>query len=44
MSEVSKGSPDRLLHHAHIVLTEGSSLRLTQAASGQDVVPLNQPG
>ncbi|MFD4949240.1 ATP-binding protein [Streptomyces sp. NPDC058239] len=26
---------DRLLHHAHIVLTEGSSLRLTQATSGQ---------
>ncbi|WP_406274819.1 ATP-binding protein [Actinacidiphila glaucinigra] len=35
---------DRLLHHAHIVLTEGSSLRLTQAASGQGVVPLNQSG
>ncbi|WP_331751741.1 IS21-like element helper ATPase IstB (plasmid) [Streptomyces sp. NBC_00723] len=35
---------DRLLHHAHIVLTEGSSLRLIQATSGQGVVPLNQPG
>ncbi|MFF7551018.1 IS21-like element helper ATPase IstB [Streptomyces canus] len=35
---------DRLLHHAHIVLTEGSSLRLTQATSGQGVVPLNQSG
>lgn len=35
---------DRLLHHAHIILTEGSSLRLTQATSGQGVVPLNQPG
>ncbi|MGW0720123.1 integrase core domain-containing protein, partial [Streptomyces sp. NPDC002778] len=32
---------DRLLHHAHIVLTEGSSLRLTQATSGDGVVPLN---
>ncbi|MDQ0766805.1 hypothetical protein QFZ32_000272 [Streptomyces canus] len=31
---------DRLLHHAHIVLTEGSSLRLTQVTSGQGVVPL----
>lgn len=31
---------DRLLHHAHIVLTEGSSLRLTQATSGQGVEPL----
>ncbi|MFF5161405.1 ATP-binding protein [Streptomyces sp. NPDC000348] len=33
---------DRLLHHTHIVLTEGSSLRLTQATSGQGVAPLNQ--
>ncbi|GGN48923.1 hypothetical protein GCM10012285_36500 [Streptomyces kronopolitis] len=35
---------DRLLRHAHIVLTEGSSLRLTQATTGQSDVPLNQPG
>nr|WP_234308611.1 ATP-binding protein [Streptomyces sp. NRRL F-4428] len=34
---------DRLLHHAHIVLTEGSSLRLTQATSGQGVVPPAAP-
>jgi len=33
---------DRLLHHAHILLTEGSSLRLTQATSGQGVVPPNR--
>ncbi|PBC66126.1 DNA replication protein DnaC [Streptomyces sp. TLI_235] len=31
---------DRLLHHAHIILTEGSSLRLTQATTGKGVVPL----
>ncbi|HMG64363.1 MAG TPA: IS21-like element helper ATPase IstB [Streptosporangiaceae bacterium] len=31
---------DRLLHHAHIVMTEGSSLRLTQATTGHGVVPL----
>lgn len=31
---------DQLLHHAHIVLPEGSSLRLTQATSSQSVVPL----
>uniref|UniRef100_UPI00384BD40C ATP-binding protein n=1 Tax=Kitasatospora fiedleri TaxID=2991545 RepID=UPI00384BD40C len=31
---------DRLLHHAHIILTEGSSLRLTQATTGKRVVPL----
>ncbi|MFB7576191.1 IS21-like element helper ATPase IstB [Streptomyces sp. NPDC056165] len=32
---------DRLLHHAHIVLTEGTSLRLTQATTGRDVKPLH---
>ncbi|MBT2527957.1 IS21-like element helper ATPase IstB [Streptomyces sp. ISL-99] len=32
---------DRLLHHAHIVLTEGSSLRLTQATTGKGVKPLH---
>jgi DNA replication protein DnaC len=31
---------DRLLHHAHIVLTEGSSLRLADATSGRGVMPL----
>ncbi|WKK26531.1 IS21-like element helper ATPase IstB [Streptomyces olivoreticuli] len=34
---------DRLLHHAHIVLTEGSSLRLTQATTGQGVHPSPPP-
>ncbi len=32
---------DRLLHHAHIVLTEGTSLRLTQATTGKGVKPLH---
>lgn len=31
---------DRLLHHAHVVLTEGSSLRLAEALAGKGVVPL----
>ena len=31
---------DRLLHHAHIVLTEGTSLRLAEATAGKGVVPL----
>lgn len=31
---------DRLLHHAHVVLTEGTSLRLTEATTGKGVVPL----
>ena len=32
---------DRLLHHAHVVLTEGTSLRLTDATSGKGVKPLD---
>lgn len=31
---------DRLLHHAHVILTEGTSLRLTDATAGRGVVPL----
>lgn len=31
---------DRLLHHAHLVLTEGKSLRLTEATTGKGVTPL----
>jgi DNA replication protein DnaC len=31
---------DRLLHHAHVVLTTGESFRLAQATSGKGVVPL----
>jgi DNA replication protein DnaC len=31
---------DRLMHHAHVVLTEGSSLRLADALAGKGVVPL----
>jgi DNA replication protein DnaC len=32
---------DRLLHHAHVVLTEGTSLRLSEATAGRGVMPLN---
>jgi DNA replication protein DnaC len=32
---------DRLLHHAHLVATEGSSLRLAEATAGKGVVPLD---
>lgn len=32
---------DRLLHHAHIVVTQGDSFRLTQATSGKGVKPIN---
>lgn len=31
---------ERLLHHAHVITTEGTSLRLTEA-TGREVVPLN---
>jgi len=31
---------DRLLHHAHVVLTEGTSLRLSEATAGRGVMPL----
>ncbi|GAY17636.1 IS21-like element helper ATPase IstB [Mycobacterium sp. shizuoka-1] len=31
---------DRLLHHAHVVVTSGESFRLAQATSGQGVRPL----
>lgn len=31
---------DRLMHHAHVVLTDGESYRLTEATSGKGVVPL----
>jgi hypothetical protein len=31
---------DRLLHHAHIVITEGTSLRLAEATAGKGVIPL----
>jgi DNA replication protein DnaC len=31
---------DRLLHHAHIVLTDGNSVRLAEALAGKGVMPL----
>ena len=31
---------DRLLHHAHVVITNGDSIRLTQATRGKGVRPL----
>jgi DNA replication protein DnaC len=32
---------DRLMHHAHIVVTQGDSFRFAQATTGQGVHPLN---
>ena len=31
---------DRLLHHAHVVITEGNSVRLAEALAGKGVTPL----
>lgn len=31
---------DRLLHHAHVITTEGTSLRLSEATAGRGVIPL----
>lgn len=39
---IANATVDRLLHHAHIVMTTGDSIRLTQATTGQGVKPLAQ--
>jgi hypothetical protein len=31
---------DRLLHHAHVIVTEGQSHRLIEALDGRGVAPL----
>ncbi|MHB1750162.1 MAG: IS21-like element helper ATPase IstB [Acidithiobacillus sp.] len=33
---------DRLLHHAHVIVTEGESVRLADATSGRGVKPLDE--
>ncbi len=38
---ISSALVDRLLHHAHVVMTEGGSLRLEDAMSGKGVVPFD---
>jgi DNA replication protein DnaC len=39
---IANATVDRLLHHAHVVLTGGDSIRLTQATRGKGVKPLAQ--
>ena len=39
---IANATVDRLLHHAHLVLTTGDSIRLTQATRGKGVKPLAQ--
>jgi len=38
---IANATVDRLMHHAHLVLTTGDSIRLTQAAAGKGVTPLD---
>jgi DNA replication protein DnaC len=38
---IATAATDRLLHHAHLVLTTGDSHRLAQAMAGRGVVPLS---
>ncbi len=37
---IATAAVDRLLHHAHVIVTEGSSHRLQEAKQGTGVVPL----
>lgn len=37
---IANATVDRLMHHAHVVLTNGDSIRLTQATAGRGVTPL----
>ena len=38
---LAAGTVDRLLHHAHVIVTDGiDSYRLSQATEGKGVVPL----
>ena len=37
---IANATVDRLLHHAHVVMTAGDSIRLTQATAGKGVMPL----
>jgi DNA replication protein DnaC len=37
---IANSTVDRLMHHAHLVVTTGDSIRLTQATHGEGVMPL----
>jgi DNA replication protein DnaC len=37
---IANATVDRLMHHAHVVVTTGDSIRLTQATHGKGVTPL----
>ena len=37
---IAAATIDRLVHHAHVIITEGNSLRLSDAVAGRGVMPL----
>jgi DNA replication protein DnaC len=37
---IANATVDRLMHHAHLVVTDGDSIRLTEATNGKGVTPL----
>ena len=37
---ITNAAVDRLMHHGHVVVTSGDSIRLTQATDGKGVTPL----
>lgn len=37
---IATAAVEGLLHHAHVVITDGTSLRLTDATNGTGVMPL----
>ena len=39
---IANATVDRLMHHAHVVITTGDSIRLTQATRGKGVRPLTR--
>jgi DNA replication protein DnaC len=39
---IANATVDRLMHHAHVVITNGDSIRLTQATRGKGVSPLTK--
>ena len=39
---IANAAVDRLLHHAHVQITDDDSIRLTQATSGRGVTPLQE--
>jgi len=39
---IANATVDRLMHHAHLVITTGDSIRLTQATHGKGVTPLTR--